>query len=74
MEDGITTIEFTSIFKYGDKGTSIFLQPKRQKLPNGKVIPSGHKIWIPFSAIHGIDDLLKKIGIDNDFLNKLRFD
>jgi len=74
MEDGITTINIISIWKYGDKGNSLLVQPAKQTLPNGKKIPSGYKIWIPTSKVHGIDELLKKIGVDNDFLNKLRFD
>jgi hypothetical protein len=74
MEDGITTVNFIAIWKYGDKGTSMCVQLAKQKLPNGKKIPSGHKLWIPLSVIHGCDDNLKKMGIDNSYLNKLRFD
>ena len=74
MEDGITTVNFTAIWKYGEKGTSILVQLAKQKLPNGKKIPSGHKIWIPMNKVTGIDELLKKMGVDNDFLNRLRFD
>lgn len=74
MEDGVTTVRFIAIWRYGDKGTSILLQLAKQTLPNGKKIPSGYKIWIPLKNMHGIDELLKKVGLDNDFLNKLRFD
>lgn len=74
MEDGITSINFITIWRYGDNGTSVLLQPARQTLPNGKKIPSGLKIWIPLGEVYGIDEYLKKAGINNDFLNKLRFD
>ena len=74
MEDGVTTVKIIAIWKYGDKGTSFLVQLAKQKLPNDKQIPSGYRIWIPQKAIHGLDELLKKIGLDNDFLNRLRFD
>jgi hypothetical protein len=74
MEDGITTLNIISIWKYGEKGSSMLVQLARQTLPNRKKIPSGHKIWIPMKNVHHIDETLKKIGLDNDFINKLRFD
>jgi len=74
MEDGITTINIIAVWRYGSNGTSILVQPARQTLPNGKRIPSGQRIWIPTKHMHGLDPLLKKIGVDNEFLNKLKFD
>jgi len=73
MEDGWTTVEFITIWRYGDKGTSILMQFKRQKLPNGKLIPSGYRIWIPKKQSKKLDLILKKVTLNNDFLNKLRF-
>jgi hypothetical protein len=74
MEDGTTSVNFTKLWQYNEWGTAVLIQLSRQILPNGKRIPSGYRIWIPSSRYTGIDVLLKKIGIDNDFLNRLRFD
>lgn len=74
MEDGITTIRIISVWKYSDAPWAILVQPAKQTLPNGKKIPSGHKIWIPTDKYYGIDTLLKKMSVDNSFLNRLRFD
>lgn len=74
LEDGMTSVGFICIWKYNEWGTSILIQLAKQTLPNGKKIPSGYKIWIPTKSFSGIDDILKKVGIDNDFINKLRFD
>lgn len=74
MEDGITTIKIIGVWKYDTCPNSVLVQPAKQILPNGKKIPSGLKLWIPKNKIVGIDELLKKMGVDNDFLNRLRFD
>lgn len=74
MEDGITTVKIIAIWNHKDHPYASWVQLAKQKLPNGKQIPSGKRIWIPVKHIHGIDELLKKMGVDNDFLNKLRFD
>jgi len=74
MEDGMTTIRIIGCWEFPDSPWSILVQPAKQTLPNGKKIPSGHKIWIPKDKCFGIDSLLKKMGVDNSFLNKLRFD
>jgi hypothetical protein len=74
MEDGATAINIIAIYKYSAHPFAWLVHLAKQKLPNGKKIPSGTKIWIPTKNIHSVDDVLKKIGIDNDFLNKLRFD
>ncbi len=74
MEDGITTVSIIGVWKYDHVPYSCLVQLAKQTLPNGKKIPAGQKIWIPTKAITGIDEILKEMGIDNDFLNKLRFD
>jgi hypothetical protein len=74
MEDGITTVKIVGVWMYDTAPGSYLVQFAKQKLPNGKQIPSGYKLWIPTDSVSGIDELLKKMGVDNDFLNKLRFD
>jgi hypothetical protein len=79
MEDGITILKMISIWEYPNKyrlngDPSIFVQLAKQKLPNGKQIPSGQKVFIPKGAMINKDDLLKTITLTNDFLNRLRFD
>ena len=55
--------------------TSPHLKDFRERIRiNGKKIPSGIKIWIPTRTIHKIDMLLKYIVIENDQINKMRFD
>jgi len=53
---------------------AINIQLKQQTLVNGKKIPSGHRIWLPKKEVGGIDELLKKITVTNDMINRLRFD
>ena len=72
LEDGETTLSFRVIWHRTDKASLI--QFKKQTLSGGKSIPAGYKIWIRNTDISGIDDVLKKITIDNDAINKLVFD
>jgi hypothetical protein len=72
MEDGLTQVEIVAIWKQTE--WSRLVQLRRQVLPNGKKIPSGYKVWIPNNRTHGVDDVLKTMIIENDFINKLRFD
>jgi hypothetical protein len=74
MEDGVTVINIISLWRYSSSGHSMLIQPAKQKLPNGKKIPAGMKIWVPLKHVHNLDELLKRVSIDNSFLNKLRFD
>ena len=72
LEDGNTTLLLRYIWHRTEKATLI--QFKKQTLPNGKKIPADYKIWIRNIDISGVDDVLKKITIDNDAINKLVFD
>jgi hypothetical protein len=74
MEDGWTTVRIIAVWKYGEKSDSWLVQLAKQTLPNGKKIPSGQRVWVPVEDRHGLNPLLKKIGLSNDFLNRLRFD
>ena len=71
MEDGHTDIGIVAIWHRTDKATLI--QFRKQTLPNGKKIPAGYKVWIRNMDISGTDDVLKKITIENDAINKLVF-
>ena len=45
---------------------------KKQKLPNGRVIPSQFEIWIPYH--YAIEHLGRKIiDVDNSFINRMTF-
>ena len=72
MEDGKTRIEIISVD--AETEWSILIHLRKQKLPNGKKIPSGATIFFPRKKVWKIDTLLKYMVVDNDFLNKLRFD
>jgi hypothetical protein len=72
MEEGDTQLGFVAIWQ--ETAWSRLVQLKKQVLPNGKKIPSGHKIWIPTKVTAGVDEILKYITVTNDFVNRLRFD
>jgi len=72
LEDGYTVLSFITIWHTTD--LAINIQLKQQILVNGKKIPSGHRVWIRKKDVGGIDELLKKITVTNDMVNRLRFD
>ncbi len=71
MEDGITTVRVISVL---NNTKSLFVKLAKQTLPNGKEIPSRAEIYFPKYAISKYDKLSKTMDVDNDFLNRLRFD
>ena len=72
MEDGRTKLEIVAVWHQTEKATLV--QLRRQKLINGKKIPSGVKVWIPNVFLYGIDSVLKTIVVDNIHINKMVFD
>jgi hypothetical protein len=71
MEEGFTSVEFIALWKK-EKGS--YVQLKKQKLACGKKIPSGARIWIWSTDIGRIDDVLKKIRVNNFAINTWVFD
>lgn len=77
MEDGRTILGLVAVWHYPNKsnnGINTFVQLRKQTLPNGRRVPSGIRLYIPATAMPVIDEVLKTIALNNDFLNKLRFE
>jgi hypothetical protein len=73
MEDGITSVGFVAIWHENEH--SFLVQLRKQTLPNGKKIPSGMKVWIrKQDALGRYDEILKTMGVNNDAINKWKFD
>jgi len=73
MEEGYTNLGFCKI--WAETEWSYWIQFKKQKLPCGKKIPAGIRIWVnKRDAVGGYNAILKTIGVNNLAINKWVFD
>jgi len=70
MEEGFTDVEIISIW-IKEKG--YYVQLRKQTLPNGKKIPAKSFVWLWSQDVSKLDDVLKKIRVNNFVINTWSF-
>lgn len=72
LEDGNSVIDIIKVCCSTEK--AMLVQLRKGTLPNGRKIPAKAEVWIPIKSISKTDLLLKKMVVENDFINRMIFD